>query len=58
MSVRPCAADTSCLSRNRHLYVSSDLAEPWVAFIFPSLMHTIAFRREADRKAATLKPFK
>ncbi|CAL5221590.1 g3808 [Coccomyxa viridis] len=33
-------------------------SEPWVAFIFPSLMHTIAFRREADRRAAALKPFK
>ena len=33
-------------------------AEPWVAFILPSLMHTIAFRREADRRTAALKPFR
>ncbi|CAK0780708.1 hypothetical protein CVIRNUC_005147 [Coccomyxa viridis] len=32
--------------------------EPWVAFIFPCLMHTIVFRREATRKSAALKPFK
>ena len=35
-----------------------DGAEPWVAFILPSLMHTVVFRREADRRAAALKPFK
>ena len=33
-------------------------AEPWVAFIFPSLVHTVVFRREASRKSAALKPFR